>query len=75
MGLRVYWLGGSGESWLVRRFIVDIPQLGVNGIQVGDACFERVYSLQSSSKNWVMSLQFDANGLESVIKRLSQYLV
>ena len=55
MDLRVYWLGGSGELWLVGWFIVDIPQLGANEIQLGDDCFERVYSLESLSKNWAMS--------------------
>ena len=56
MGLWVYRLSDSGESSLVGGFTVDIPQLAVNGIQVGDECFVCVYSLRSSSKNGVLGL-------------------
>lgn len=75
MGLWVHWFRYSGESRFVGEFIVDIPQLAVDGIEVGDECFVCVYSMQSSSKNLVWSSWFDANGLESVIRRESRFVV
>ena len=46
---------------------VDIPQLSSSGIQFGENCFEYTYSLQSSSIHSLISLSFDATGLEYYI--------
>ena len=75
MGVWVYRFCYSGESWSVVGLTVDIPQLAVDRIRVGDECFVCVYSMQSSSKNWVLNSWLDASGLESVIRRESRFVV
>ena len=51
--------------WLLIE--LDIPQLSSNGIHFGSGCFSYTYSLQSSSIHSLISLSFDATGLETYI--------